>query len=283
MWHRPLEKDTCKMTMTKYTNQDYLTSKQYSNTSNLNTRIRLHRRFSINKQGLIVWIFDHIKLPTSSRILELGCGSGDLWLENVKGIPGGWNITLSDLSSGMLEGAQENLRRIDKNIEFRKFDAQKIPYEDEHFDAVIANFMLYHVPDRPRALFEIHRVLKTGGQLYAATNGRNHMRETRELIKSIDPDVDLTSAGELFGLENGHDQLIKYFSKVVMYRYEDELVVTEVEPLVSYILSTQRSAIIEDEPQRVADIIRNEIEMNKAFYITKDAGMFVASKNSRSS
>jgi len=74
------------MTMTKYTNQDYLTSKQYSNTSNLNTRIRLHRRFSINKQGLIVWIFDHIKLPTSSRILELGCGSGDLWLENVKGI-----------------------------------------------------------------------------------------------------------------------------------------------------------------------------------------------------
>ncbi len=57
-------------------------------------------------------------------------------------------------------------------VQFKEIDAQSIPFEDETFDAVIANHMLYHVPDRPKAIAEIKRVLKPGGRLIATTIGK---------------------------------------------------------------------------------------------------------------
>ena len=263
----------------KFTDQQYLRSEQYKNAENLNARIQVHQSFSTNKQGLYLWIFDHLKLPENSRILELGCGSGTIWVENMSKIADGWKIILSDLSPGMLEKAEENLREINEQVEYKTIDAQSIPYEDGYFDAVMANFMLFHVPNRNQAMAEIHRVLKPGGSLFAATNGRKHMRELREMIKEIDKDAEITSAGELFGLENGGGQLAQYFSEVELYRYEDSLVITEVEPLVDYVLSSKRSVLIEENPQRIADIIKREIETKGAFRITKDAGMFVATRS----
>ena len=76
-------------------------------------------------------------------------------------IPSTWDITLSDLSSGMLDSAWRNLVVTGRNYKFKEIDAQEIPFEDETFDAVIANHMLYHVPDKPKAIAEIKRVLKT--------------------------------------------------------------------------------------------------------------------------
>jgi ubiquinone/menaquinone biosynthesis C-methylase UbiE len=159
IFQQAVERNTDTMSMNKFTDQDYLTSMQYKDASNLNARINLHRKFSVNKQGLMVWIFDHIKiLPLSSNILEVGCGPGDLWFENIGDIPRDWNLTLSDLSPGMLEKAKENLRDVDQKIKYRVIDAQVIPVESNNFDAAIANFMLYHVPDRQRGMSEIHRV-----------------------------------------------------------------------------------------------------------------------------
>ncbi len=65
-------------------------------------------------------------------------------------IPSTWDITLSDLSSGMLDSAWRNLVVTGRNYKFKEIDAQEIPFEDETFDAVIANHMLYHVPDRAK-------------------------------------------------------------------------------------------------------------------------------------
>jgi len=51
------------------------------------------------------WVFDQFNLAAKSRILEVGCGPGLLWLQNVARIPEGWDITLSDFSPGMLDEA----------------------------------------------------------------------------------------------------------------------------------------------------------------------------------
>lgn len=56
---------------------------QYKNASNLNTRIRLHQEFSTNKYGWQRWLFDQLKFTPQSCVLELGCGAGNLWLENI--------------------------------------------------------------------------------------------------------------------------------------------------------------------------------------------------------
>ena len=51
----------------------------------------------------------------------------------------------------------------------------EIPYEAHSFDAVIANMMLYHVPDIDRALAQIRRVLKPDGWFACAMNGERGM------------------------------------------------------------------------------------------------------------
>ena len=89
------------MSLAHKANQEYLAC-QYRNASNLNARIDLHQRFSTNKYGWQRWIFDQLDLPLQCRILELGCGPGNLWLENLDRIPESWDIVLSDFSAGML-------------------------------------------------------------------------------------------------------------------------------------------------------------------------------------
>src|SRR6266498_3249918 len=172
--------------MSKFTDQQYLKSDQYRDSSNLDARVVIHQRFSTNSYGWFKWVFDTLlKLPENTRILELGCGHALLWKENISRIPAGWNITLSDLSSGMLDAAWRNLAVTGSAFKFEEMDAQSIPYEAETFDAVIANHMLYHVPDRPKAIAEIKRVLKAGGRLLATTVGKNHMKEMMDWYQQV--------------------------------------------------------------------------------------------------
>ena len=88
--------------MSSVTDQNYLKNDQYRDASNLNVRIALHQRFGTGKIGLHRWAFDQFDLPPDAHVLELGCGPGQLWAENLDRIPAGWQITLSDLSLGMV-------------------------------------------------------------------------------------------------------------------------------------------------------------------------------------
>src|SRR5713226_344769 len=72
--------------------QQYLLTKQYKNAANLNARIALHRRFSMNKYEFQRWVFDQFSIPAEGRILELGCGPGHLWRINADRIPEKWDI-----------------------------------------------------------------------------------------------------------------------------------------------------------------------------------------------
>ena len=260
---------------TKWLDPGYLLQEQYRNASNLNARIQLHQQFSINKYGWFRWLFDRIQLPSESQILELGCGPGDLWKENRDRIPDGWEITLSDLSPGMVQRAQQHLTEGARRFEFKVIDAQNIPFEDGRFDAVIANHVLYHVPDRTKALSEIRRVLGPSGRFFTSTIGQAHMRELHDLVCRFVPTVE--PPPQSFLLENGLDQLAPWFSKVALHRYEDGLVITSAEPLVAYVLSTRaKSALMGDILTGFVSFVERELETHGVIHITKDSGLFEA-------
>src|SRR5262245_7631139 len=160
--------------MDRLTNPTYLKS-QYKTADNLNARIQLHELYSTNTYPWTDWLFDQWVLPAASRILEVGCGPAYMWPQLLERIPPGWEVILSDISPGMVGQAREALAGVGPQFRFAQSDIQRLPWLEGTFDAVIANHMLYHVPDRPRALAEIRRVLKPGGKLYAATNGDSHM------------------------------------------------------------------------------------------------------------
>lgn len=174
----------------------------------------------------------------------------------------------------MLQEARRNLHDIGHPFSFAVLNVQDIPFADGSFDAVIANFMLYHVPDRPRALSEIRRVLRPAGRLYAATNGAAHMRELYSLALE---DEDGLGSQLPFNLENGGDQLAAWFTHVALHRYKDGLVVTKAEPLLAYLLSMRHAADIPEEKQAaLAARVHAEIAEHGAVRITKDSALFEA-------
>jgi hypothetical protein len=104
------------------------------------------------------------------------------------------------------------------------------------------------------------------------------MRELREMIAAVDPEAEMAAAALEFGLENGGEQLAQFFADVTLHRYEDGLVVTEVEPLVAYVLSSRRSALIAQDPRPLARWVERKVEAEGAIYITKASGLFEARK-----
>ena len=174
---------------------------QYKDGSNLSARIQLHQRFSTNRYGQMRWLLDHIQIPENASVLELGCGTGLLWRGSVK-VPSGWRVILTDMSDGMLRETRTLSRQM-PSIAYMQADAQAIPFRDASFDAVIANHMLYHVPDIPRALDEVRRVLKPSGICYAATMGLANMKEMDELASRFFSIPRMTESTARFGLESG--------------------------------------------------------------------------------
>ncbi len=256
---------------------------QYSTSANLDARIRLHANFSTNSYGWLPWVFDHLlTLPADAAILEIGCGTGQLWAENRERIPATWRITLSDQSAGMVAQAGAKLADLDRSIRFEQIDAQEIPYPDGHFDAIVANHMLYHVPDLPQALAEFRRVLKPSGHLFAATNGKAHMVALGELAGRFDPRLNVKRflAIDHFQLENGGPQLKPYFPQLDCAIYEDALVVNEATALVDYILSMAPPEIRQatERPTLQAFIAQALAEQGGAITIEKSTGLFIGAK-----
>ena len=266
--------------MSKFTDQQYLKTDQYRDSTNLDARVTIHQRFSTNPYGWFRWAFDTLlKLPENAKILELGCGPGYMWKENVNRIPAGWNVTLSDLSSGMVDAAWRNLVVTGRAFQFKEIDAQSIPFEGETFDTVIANHMLYHVPDQPQAIAEIQRVLKPGGTLIATTVGYGHLKELNEWLRRVSGGKAVEPMPVSFTLENGTEQLQPYFSKIDLHRYQDSLHVTEVEPLIAFFHASFFSTEIRPEAlEKVRNELETELQEKGKIFIAKDSGLFEAVK-----
>lgn len=249
---------------------------QYKDGTNLSARVRLHARFSTNHYGIFRWIFDRVAVAPDARILELGTGTALFWTQNADRIPPGWRAELSDFSTGMIAEARTRLAAVAHHFDFLQADAQALPFSSGRFDAVIANHMLYHVRDIPRALGEIRRVLAPGGRCYAATLGRGNMREFDEVVRRF-TGLPLSAASSRFGLENGYELMRAAFPSVECKRYEDSLVITESQPLIDYLNSTGRHR--RTSPVHMAALrahLDSELAAHGAIRVSKDAGLLIA-------
>ena len=145
---------------------------QYALSKGLDIRLTFHEKYSVNREGYGAWLFSHYDIRDGMMVLEVGCGTGSIWIGRESFLSGCGKLVLTDLSEGMLETAKKNLGERD-TVEYRKADIQSLPFTDESFDIVIANSMLYHVPDIEQGLREVRRVLKKSGVFYCATYGEH--------------------------------------------------------------------------------------------------------------
>ena len=105
----------------------------------------------------------HIK--KDDRILEIGCGSGNLlrFIEcnNIHGL---------DISKNMIKEAKKSVL----SGNFSVGDAENLPYDDNFFDKVIISEVLYYLPNLDKAIKEASRVLKKDGLLLITTLNKKY-------------------------------------------------------------------------------------------------------------
>lgn len=264
-------------------NNDNKWLEQYKNATNLRARISIHENYSKNKKGWMPWFFDELlslKLDDEVKILELGCGDASLWIKNIDRIPSNFKIILSDFSEGMLKDAKDNLKNYTDRFEFKLINAEDIPYDNEEFDMIIGNHLLYHLSHIHKALEHINRVLKPKGYFLCSTVGENHMKELKFLIDNFNSN-ELTSHSlkntESFTLKNGADILKNYFKDVTIKRYEDALIIDTALPLIHYIFSVPDN--VHDKfngklYKKLVNYIEDIIKKQDKIIITKDTGYF---------
>lgn len=265
------------MTNPWYTNPDKLKSSQYATEKNLSARIYVHDKFSTNPTDYPIWIFDQMlnDFPSNANIVEFGCGNALIWQANTHRIPDGWTITLTDLSQGMLDDAQRNLGAHASRFNFQVVDVQNVPFKDNLYDAVIANFMLYHVPNRPQAIKEMRRILKDTGIVHSVTLGKKHMYEFNQLMEQAVPHYEWRPDALPFNTDNAVNELGQQFGKVDIVPYDSNLRVTEVQPMVEYLGSTARiEQVTHDELATFRQLVEQIVNQDGVWHIQKEVVLF---------
>lgn len=107
--------------------------------------------------------------PKSNEvILDVAGGTGEPGLTIASMLTDG-KVSITDLSEGMLEIAQENaVQRGIENIEIRACDVCELPFDDNTFDAISCRKGFMFFPDMLIAAKEMVRVLKPGGRIAAS-------------------------------------------------------------------------------------------------------------------
>lgn len=251
---------------------------QYRNSNNLNIRMNLHDRYSFNKIGWFNWLFSKIDFSHSNRILEIGCGDGKLWKDRPLDLRNR-EVFLSDSSSGMIQDVRKSLG---DDFSYMVFDCENIPFKKEYFDIVVANHVLFYLKDVHNGLSEISRVIVENGKLYCSTYGKNHMKEITEIVQEFDERIVLSrnNLSDLFGIENGKEVLLKYFSSVELAMYDDYLLVDDSEALISYIMSCHgnQKEILKNQLDKFKEFLDDKIKKQGFIKITKEAGLFICKK-----
>lgn len=247
---------------------------QYATAKKLNTRISIHDKYSTNKMGFGNWIVSNYRMENGMKVLELGCGTGDMWKGREPLINMCSKLILSDFSKGMVAASKENIGNYN-NVEYKVMDIQEIPYEDESFDVVIANMMLYHVPNIDRGVAEVRRVLKQDGHFYCATYGEHGIIEYLSRILSSYGIED--NLNKNFTLQNGYEILRKNFSKVEKLEYIDSLAITNIDDMVEYIYSLSSMTSLSSVPKQEIKGILMNCMTNGILNVPKEYGMFIAS------
>ena len=95
------------------------------------------------------------------KLLEVGCGAG--W-ELIEWVRHGMNATGIDLSPGAIELAKRNFEYNKLEADIRNANAEELPFPDNTFDIVSSMGVLHQTTSTQKAISEVYRVLKPGGE-----------------------------------------------------------------------------------------------------------------------
>lgn len=116
-------------------------------------------------------------------VLEIAVGTG----RNLPYYSPDIRLTGIDISPAMLAVAQQRAAELGRDVALRVGDAQALDVPDARFDTVVSTLALCTIPDPHRAVAEMRRVLRPGGQLLLLEHVRSPLRAVRTVQRILDP------------------------------------------------------------------------------------------------
>jgi SAM-dependent methyltransferase len=197
-------------------------AREYSNEKRLAARIRIWTEF-LDGPSVVDVAYEAVAETRPRDVLEVGAGWGDLAVRIRDTV--GSRVTATDLSARMVALLHQ------RDLPVARVDARWLPFPDDAFDAVVANAMLYHLPDPAVAVDEFARVLRPGGRLVATTFGADNLREVWKLVGDVA--IQLS-----FARENGGMILGSAFDEVECRRVRGVVTFPDREEVRTYVSST---------------------------------------------
>lgn len=226
--------------MFNFANDPQAVSRMYETDELLRIRQETHELYSQPKLDFATWALRAVTLRGDERILDIGSGPGRYYTVLHERFP---NVEYHscDLYTGMVQSHPYKPTLV-------LADAQRLPYTSASFDVVMANHMLFHVPDVMRALRELRRLVKPGGFVMATTNSIHTMPEFQALMRraitllSPPGTANVRVPGQHtdpFTLESGTRLFARHFDAVVRYDLPRALVFATPEPAMAYLNATR--------------------------------------------
>ncbi len=219
--------------------------------------------------AIAVWAEDLINragLRPGDRFLDVGCGSGYVARLAVPKVRWTGTVTGLDLNVGMLQVAKELSALIEPPIDWVKGDVQDLPFPDASFDAVTCQFGVQYLPDRRKALKEIHRVIAPGGRfLFNVFRSTQFNTGWLPLIESLDRHIG-PHAGDIFRsifALGSMDQIRSLMQQSGWRDYSihirvDEARYPSVEDFVRWELESMPTPQLKDDFERTAQAIADD-------------------------
>jgi ubiquinone/menaquinone biosynthesis C-methylase UbiE len=122
-----------------------------------------------------------VAAEAAGRVLEIGAGTGF----NFPYYADGTTVVATEPNPEMLRRAEPRAR--EHGIDLRAAPAERLPFPDDSFDTVVATGVFCSVDDPARALSEVHRVLRPGGELRFNEHVRGASAGRRLMQRTLDP------------------------------------------------------------------------------------------------
>jgi len=121
-----------------------------------------YMRLTADASGKPFSLFVDFDALGGKDVLDVGCGSG---IATQLLAEAGANVTAVDLTDWAVETTRRRLAAFGLDGDVRQADAEQLPFEDASFDLVFSWGVIHHSSDMDRALAELVRVCRPGGQV----------------------------------------------------------------------------------------------------------------------
>jgi len=216
-------------------NKLFLQKHLFNDDSKIKKAIEVNR-FANPKIDIDKEVFNIISATEVLKLLDVGCGNGDLLIRFRKEFGFIGELHGIDLSEGILNAAINENKKSKLGIAFRVDDAQTLDYPDDSFDAIVSKNVLYYVPDIQKAVDECHRCLKDGGLfisiIYSKNNQPKLVKLREEVARKLGSKEVLNPQDRLSA--ETFNKYLENFSKVEARNMQNEIRIGFPKPYIEY-------------------------------------------------